>query len=103
MLSRGQTLKRDIDEDPAVHIELKSGECSLHHVNIARSSPPNLTKYVRLGLAVRYAANAVVTTNHTTHDAVLVRGATDNLNIQAKPFSSWIAEREPWRSMLLRG
>lgn len=103
MLSRGQTLKTDIHEDTSVNIELKSGECSLHHLNIAHSSPPNTTKNVRLGLAVRYAANAIVTTNHATHDAVLVRGATTNPNIQAKPFSSWIAEREPWRSMLLRG
>jgi len=54
LLSRGQELAVDVNEDEAVHVELKPGEMSLHHGKLFHGSSPNNTDDRRIGLALRY-------------------------------------------------
>jgi chlorinating enzyme len=54
LLSRGQEIAVDVNEDEAVHVELKPGELSLHHGKLFHGSSPNETSDRRIGLALRY-------------------------------------------------
>jgi len=54
LLSRGQEIAVDVNEDEAVHVELKPGEMSLHHGKLFHGSSPNSTNDRRIGLALRY-------------------------------------------------
>ena len=54
LLSRGQEIAVDVDEDEAVHVQLKPGEMSLHHGKLFHGSSPNETDDRRIGLALRY-------------------------------------------------
>lgn len=54
LLSRGQELAVDVNEDEAIHVELKPGEMSLHHGKLFHGSSPNQTDDRRIGLALRY-------------------------------------------------
>jgi ectoine hydroxylase-related dioxygenase (phytanoyl-CoA dioxygenase family) len=54
LLSRGQEIAVEIDEDDAVHVELQPGEISLHHGKLFHGSSPNQTDERRIGLALRY-------------------------------------------------
>jgi Phytanoyl-CoA dioxygenase (PhyH) len=54
MLSRGQEIAVEVDEDHAVDLVLEPGQMSLHHVKIFHGSHPNRSADRRLGFAVRY-------------------------------------------------
>lgn len=54
LLSRGQEIAVDVDEDEAVHVELAAGEMSLHHGKLFHGSSVNRTAQRRIGLAIRY-------------------------------------------------
>ena len=54
LLSRGQALDVDVDEDNAVDIVLQPGEMSLHHVLVVHGSEPNRTEVPRHGFVIRY-------------------------------------------------
>ena len=54
LLSRGQEIAVEVDEDEAVHVELNPGEMSLHHGQLIHGSSPNGTDGRRIGLALRY-------------------------------------------------
>ena len=54
ILTRGQTITDEINEQDAVWIELKAGEVSLHHVYMFHASKPNFSDNRRVGLAIRY-------------------------------------------------
>ncbi len=73
MLTRGQEVLTDIDEEKAVYIELKPGEYSLHHVRIIHGSGPNLGSDRRLGFAIRYIPTRLKQKNGRDR-ALLVRG-----------------------------
>lgn len=73
LLSRGQKIIADLDEDSLVPAPLKAGEMSLHHVRIAHGSDPNRTDDRRIGMVIRYAATHVKQTK-LRDTAVLVRG-----------------------------
>jgi len=74
LLSRGQELAVDVNEEDAVNIELQAGEMSLHHGKVFHSSNFNQSNYRRIGLAIRYITpNMKQTTNDKTH-ARLVAG-----------------------------
>jgi non-haem Fe2+, alpha-ketoglutarate-dependent halogenase len=54
MLSRGQEIAVEVDEDHAVDLVLEPGQMSLHHVKIFHGSRPNRAADRRLGFAIRY-------------------------------------------------
>jgi len=73
LLSRGQEIAVDVNEDEATDIVLKPGEFSLHHVLLAHGSHPNRTDDRRIGFAIRYIPTTVRQTK-LRDMAVLVRG-----------------------------
>jgi len=54
LLSRGQELAVDVDENDAVNVVLKPGEMSLHHGQVFHGSHNNQSTQRRIGLAIRY-------------------------------------------------
>ncbi|MGI9425424.1 MAG: phytanoyl-CoA dioxygenase family protein [Hyphomicrobiaceae bacterium] len=76
LLTRGQEIAIDVNEDEATDIPLSAGEFSLHHVLLAHGSHPNRTANRRIGLAIRYIPTTVRQTK-VRDTAVLVRGTDD--------------------------
>lgn len=74
MLSRGQTLDREIDESAAVDVVLRPGEMSLHHTRTVHGSRPNRSGQIRIGFVVTYMAPATTMIGPRT-GATLVRGS----------------------------
>ncbi|MEM1299462.1 MAG: phytanoyl-CoA dioxygenase family protein [Pseudomonadota bacterium] len=54
LLTRGQEIAVEVDEEDAVAVELQPGEMSLHHGRLFHASDPNRSDDRRIGLAVRY-------------------------------------------------
>jgi ectoine hydroxylase-related dioxygenase (phytanoyl-CoA dioxygenase family) len=54
LLSRGQEIAVEVDEDDGVAVELHSGQASLHHGHLFHASGPNSTGDRRIGVAIRY-------------------------------------------------
>ncbi len=73
LLSRGQVLEMEVDEDQAVDLELQPGEMSLHHVLIAHGSEPNRSDQPRHGFVIRYIPTYCRQIGGRT-TALLVRG-----------------------------
>ena len=59
LLSRGQEVSIEVDEDDAVHIELMPGQASMHHGHLIHASDPNTTDNRRIGAAIRYIKPAM--------------------------------------------
>ena len=76
LLSRGQEIAVEVDENKATDVPLKAGEFSLHHVLLAHGSHPNVVDDRRIGLAIRYIPTSVRQTK-VRDAAVLVRGVDD--------------------------
>ena len=78
LLSRGQEIQVDVNEEDVVDIVLRPGEMSLHHVNIIHGSNPNHSDGKRIGFAPRYIRPDVAQVQiHDPQPAVLVRGRDD--------------------------
>ncbi len=76
LLTRGQEVEADIDEDKAVNILLEPGEFSLHHIRVIHGSGPNRGDDRRMGFTIRY----IPTHLHQIHGrdrALLVRGTDE--------------------------
>ena len=73
ILTRGQTISRDIDESKSVWVSLEPGEVSLHHVDMWHASPPNTTTQRRVGIALRYITPAARQLRIDEDYATLVR------------------------------
>ena len=54
LLTRGQEIAVEVNEEDAVDIELKTGQASLHHGHLFHASGPNTTNDRRIGMAIRY-------------------------------------------------
>ncbi len=54
LLSRGQEISVEVDEEDCVDVILKPGQASLHHGHLFHSSGPNQSKDRRIGIAIRY-------------------------------------------------
>ena len=78
LLSRGQEVAVEVDEDEAVDIELQPGEMSLHHVKLVHGSEPNRSSDRRLGFAIRYIPAYVRQVAGARDSALLVRGEDPN-------------------------
>ncbi|MDH3665019.1 MAG: phytanoyl-CoA dioxygenase family protein [Alphaproteobacteria bacterium] len=74
MLSRGQEVQVEVDEDEAVDIVLQPGEMSLHHVKLIHGSFANHSDDRRIGFAIRYMPTHVRQIVGEKDSAVLVRG-----------------------------
>jgi len=59
LLPSGLEVACEVDERDATNVVLRSGEMSLHHVNVVHGSNPNHSSGPRLGFAVRYVAPTV--------------------------------------------
>lgn len=59
LLSSGLTISNDFSEGEIVNLELKAGQASLHHLNIAHSSENNNSHEPRIGFAIRYISTDV--------------------------------------------
>ena len=73
MLSRGQEIAVEVDEDHAVDLVLQPGQMSLHHVKIFHGSRPNASDDRRIGFAIRFLPPHVEQ-RVTADSATLVRG-----------------------------
>jgi chlorinating enzyme len=91
ILTRGQTIARDIDASKAVWVELAPGEVSLHHVDMWHASPPNTTPERRVGIALRYITPTARQQRVDEDYATLVRGRDR--------FGHFLPERRPMSLM----
>ena len=80
LLTRGQELAVEVNEDEAAYMPLNPGEVSLHHVLIAHASTPNTTDDRRIGFAIRYIRPDVSQVNADKDCAWLVRGTDTHGN-----------------------
>ena len=85
ILTRGQTIERPIDESAAVSVELRPGECSLHHVNLFHASHANESDERRVGLALRYITPQARQQRVDEDYATLVRGQDRFGHFQLEP------------------
>jgi non-heme Fe2+,alpha-ketoglutarate-dependent halogenase len=74
LLTRGQEIAVEVDEAQAVHVELKPGQASLHHVLLFHGSEPNRSDDRRIGLAIRYIPTRLRQAVGQRDWATLVRG-----------------------------
>lgn len=54
LLTRGQEIAVDVDEDEGVDVVLATGQSSMHHGHLFHASGPNTTDDRRIGSAIRY-------------------------------------------------
>ena len=54
LLTRGQEIAVDVDEDEAVAIQLRPGQMSMHHGHLFHASGPNTSGDRRIASAIRY-------------------------------------------------
>jgi len=87
MLSRGQTLARDLDETKAVDIVLAPGEVSFHHTLACHQSGPNRSTAPRVGIGVSYIPPHVRHIGDTRLSAMLARGEDrfGNFDLETAP------------------
>lgn len=95
LLSRGQEVAVDVDEDDAVLDDLAPGEMSIHHGRIFHASGPNLSSDRRIGVAIRYVAPDLERSASGRDFATLVRGVDKCGNwINAAPPMKLLGESE---------
>ncbi|MCO6418946.1 phytanoyl-CoA dioxygenase family protein [Siccirubricoccus sp. KC 17139] len=87
MLSRGQTVKAEIDASQCVPIPLQPGEFSLHDTMVLHASSPNRSKMDRIGLGISYIPARCYHTGPTRLSATLVRGENrfDHFDLEPAP------------------
>jgi len=74
LLSRGQELAVDVNENEAVSVILQPGEMSLHHGQVFHGSHKNQSSHRRIGLAIRYITPDMKQTTNDKTNAMLVAG-----------------------------
>jgi hypothetical protein len=84
LLTRGQEVAVEVNEDEAVTIELRPGEMSLHHVRLVHGSPPNPSNDRRIGFAIRYIPTTVAQVAGDD-SATLVRGIDEHHHFALEP------------------
>ena len=77
LLSRGQEVAVEVDEQDAVLDELAPGEMSIHHGRIFHASGPNRSQDRRIGMVIRYVTPDLARSSATRDYAMLVRGVDD--------------------------
>ncbi len=74
LLTRGQEIAVEVDEQDAVDIVLRPGEMSLHHGRLFHASAPNRSTDRRIGLAIRYVSTSMAQIDGARMSATLARG-----------------------------
>jgi ectoine hydroxylase-related dioxygenase (phytanoyl-CoA dioxygenase family) len=90
LLSRGQQVAVEVDENQAVNVELSPGQMSLHHGRIFHASGPNRSGHDRIGLVFRFLTPGVRQQVSQRDYAMQVRGIDDQGN--------WIHVAPPTRN-----
>ncbi len=94
ILTRGQTLDRQIDESQTVSLELQPGEASLHHLYMMHASHANQSDGRRVAVALRYITPKAKQTRVTIDYATLVRGQDQFGNFEPEPRPAKLFEPE---------
>jgi len=102
LLTRGQEIAVDVDENRAANITLEPGEMSLHHVDIVHGSDPNTSDIPRIGFAIRYIASHVRQTGGRT-TATLARGEDTHghFDLEPRPLAEYDAASLVFRQTAL--
>ena len=74
LLTRGQEIAVEVDEEKTVAMPLQPGEISLHNVRLAHASGPNRSTDRRIGLSMHYMPTSTQQTIGDWDSAALVRG-----------------------------
>ncbi len=77
LLSRGQEIAVDVNEDEAIFAELAPGQASMHHGRLFHASGPNKSQDRRIGFAIRYIKPSMRQSSGKRPLATLVRGSDD--------------------------
>lgn len=85
MLTRGQTVSDDVDEENAVDVVLAPGQMSLHDGRLIHASRPNRSTDRRIGFAIRYIPTRVRPVGGHRDSAMLVRGVDEYRHFDAEP------------------
>jgi len=87
LLSRGQEIAVDVDEENATCVELQSGQASMHHGQLFHASGPNHSDDRRIGLAIRYIKPSMQQKSGDRPLVALVAGEDqyDNFTIAESP------------------
>jgi len=87
LLSRGQEIAVDVNEEDAVHAALNAGQASMHHGHLFHASDPNTTEDRRIGASLRFIKPAMRQENGTKSLVALVAGedAYDHFEIADSP------------------
>jgi ectoine hydroxylase-related dioxygenase (phytanoyl-CoA dioxygenase family) len=95
MLSRGQEIAVEVDEDDAVNVELAPGQASLHHGHLFHASGPNVSDIPRVAVAIRYIKTSMKQSSGERPVVVLASG-TDEFGYfdEARPPSGRLADEE---------
>ena len=80
MLSRGQEIAVEVDDEEATDIVLEPGQFSLHHGMLFHSSGRNRSNDRRIGIAIRYVNPNARQEDGSKEHALLVRGADRQQN-----------------------
>ena len=80
MLSRGQEIAVEVDDDEATDIVLAPGQFSLHHGMLFHSSGPNRSNDRRIGIAIRYVNPNARQVDGSKEHALPVRGVDRQRN-----------------------
>ena len=90
LLSRGQEIAVEVDEDEAVVAALQPGQMSLHHGRLFHASGPNVSDQRRIGLVMRFIRPDTPATGKGRDYAMLLRGcdrARNRINLAPPPGS----------------
>jgi non-haem Fe2+, alpha-ketoglutarate-dependent halogenase len=87
LLSRGQEIAVEVDENKAVDVVLQPGEMSLHHVRIFHGSKANQSTHRRVGFSIRYIPTRVSQISGRT-SALLVSGVDEFGHFDPEPTPS---------------
>ena len=87
LLSRGQELAVEVDEESAVNVVLEPGEMSLHHGQVFHGSNANQSSDRRIGLAIRYITPDMKQSIEEKTNATLVSGVDEfnHFNLRSAP------------------
>ncbi|MCH9675420.1 MAG: phytanoyl-CoA dioxygenase family protein [Gammaproteobacteria bacterium] len=85
MLTRGQSIAIEVDEDETVTMALQPGQMSLHNVQLAHASGPNQSDDRRIGLSLHYIPTRTRQTVSGWDSAALVRGTDEHGNFVLAP------------------
>ncbi len=85
MLTRGQEVNVDVDENEAVDVTLEPGQFSLHHQLTVHGSRANTGNLRRIGFAIRYLRPTARQVVETKDSAMLVRGTDRHGNFAPEP------------------